>query len=171
MQRCAVLLRGVNVGRAHRLPMADFRAVLAAVGCTDVSTYLQSGNALVTAEPDGLAERVEAALPLPARAVVLRAAELTAAVQRCPWPEQADAAPTSVHVAYLDRPAEPDWIVRVGTRHGDDELAAGPRVLYLRFAGPSHSSPLQRVLGRLDRVVTARNWTTARRLAELAGPG
>ncbi len=40
------LLRGVNVGKAKRVPMADLRAVLAGLDCTDVATLLNSGNAV-----------------------------------------------------------------------------------------------------------------------------
>ena len=43
-----VLLRGINVGGAHRLAMADLHAVCAAAGCTDVRTYIQSGNVVLS---------------------------------------------------------------------------------------------------------------------------
>jgi len=168
--RCAVLLRGINVGRGNRLAMADLRAVLAAIGCTDVSTYLQSGNAVVTADPDGLAARVEAALPFPVRVVVFTAAELAAVVDGCPWREKAAASPKQVHVGYLDRLPAADRLASLGTRHGDDEIAVGPRVLYLSYAGRSIDSPLSKALAKaqLDVVVTTRNWATATRLVELS---
>lgn len=56
-----VLLRGVNVGRAKRVPMAEFRGVLEEVGCSKVRTLLNSGNAVVVArraDPDRLARRI-----------------------------------------------------------------------------------------------------------------
>lgn len=37
------LLRGINLGR-RRLPMKDLAAMLEEAGCTDVRTYIQSGN-------------------------------------------------------------------------------------------------------------------------------
>ena len=40
------LLRGVNVGGAKRVPMADWRALLAELGYTRVATLLNSGNAV-----------------------------------------------------------------------------------------------------------------------------
>jgi hypothetical protein len=46
MTRYALLLRGVNVGKKNSLPMAELRAMLAKLGCTDVQTYVQSGNAV-----------------------------------------------------------------------------------------------------------------------------
>ncbi|MDP9497048.1 MAG: DUF1697 domain-containing protein, partial [Actinomycetota bacterium] len=75
MTRCVVLLRGINVGGRNRLAMPVLARVLTDVGCTDAKTYLQSGNAVVDAEPDGLAERVEQALPLPVRVLVRTADE------------------------------------------------------------------------------------------------
>ena len=49
MPRFIALLRGVNVGKAKRVPMADFRALLVGLGGTDVSTLLNSGNAVFSA--------------------------------------------------------------------------------------------------------------------------
>ena len=40
------LLRGVNVGGANTLPMAEFRESLLSLGHTNVQTYIQSGNAV-----------------------------------------------------------------------------------------------------------------------------
>ena len=60
MTRCVVLLRGVNVGRANRIAMADFRAALEQLGCSDVATYVQSGNAVV--EWDGTPAALETAV-------------------------------------------------------------------------------------------------------------
>ncbi len=171
MERCAVLLRGINVGRGNRLAMADLRDCLTGIGCTDVSTYVNSGNALVTADPVGLADRVEAALPLAVRVVVFTAAELADVVALCPWRQRADSAPKQVHVAYLERLPDADRLAALGTRYGDDELAVGPRVLYLSFAGFSHDSELARALAKADLgvAVTTRNWATATKLLELSG--
>ena len=38
------LLRGVNVGGKNRIAMQDLAAMFEAAGCTDVRTYIQSGN-------------------------------------------------------------------------------------------------------------------------------
>ncbi|MEC5217406.1 uncharacterized protein (DUF1697 family) [Actimicrobium sp. GrIS 1.19] len=43
------LLRGVNVGKAKRVPMAEFRALLGELGYTNVATLLSSGNAVFQA--------------------------------------------------------------------------------------------------------------------------
>ena len=46
------LLRGINVGGNNKVPMADLRAVVASLGHTAVSTYIQSGNVLFTAREE-----------------------------------------------------------------------------------------------------------------------
>jgi uncharacterized protein (DUF1697 family) len=42
------LLRGINVGGQKPLHMEDLRSLCSSVGCTNVETYLQSGNIVFT---------------------------------------------------------------------------------------------------------------------------
>src|SRR3954451_18694806 len=51
--RVAVLLRGINVGGGNRVPMAELRELLEGLGCADVATYVQSGQA-VFVPPEGV---------------------------------------------------------------------------------------------------------------------
>ena len=169
--RCVVLLRGINVGGHNRLAMADLRTALAGIGCRNVVTYLQSGNAVVDADPEDLARRVEVALPLPVRVLVRTPEELAAVAAGCPWPARAAAQPKLVHVAFLDQLPDPVTAAALEGRHGDDELVWGDRAAYLSYATSSLDSPLAKALSRskVDRAATARNWTTVCRLRELSG--
>ncbi len=166
-----VLVRGINVGGHNRLPMADLRDVLSELGCRDVQTYLQSGNAVVTAGPKNLAPRIEDALrqrlALDIRVIVITAAELRAITQANPFPER-DPTPKKLHVTFFDAPLDPAKIKEIGTTHGDDEVAIGNRVLYLSYSDMSHNSPLTAALRRIGGVSTARNWTTVTKLIDLA---
>lgn len=45
------LLRGINVGGNQILPMKDLAALFTDLGCTDVRTFIQSGNVVFTAKP------------------------------------------------------------------------------------------------------------------------
>ena len=58
--RHVVLLRGVNLVRHHRIAMPELRAALVSEGFRDVSTYVQSGNAVLSsrATPEGVAKEV-----------------------------------------------------------------------------------------------------------------
>src|SRR5699024_834242 len=49
-QRVVILLRGINVGRANRIAMADLRTCTEDAGCRHVTTVLASGNVIATDE-------------------------------------------------------------------------------------------------------------------------
>ena len=145
MTRYAVLLRGVNVGGGNRIAMADLRALLERRGCTDVRTYLQSGNAVVDHDGADLTAAVEQALTdelgLSVAVLVRTAAELDAVVEACPF-EVAD--PKAVHAVFLGGPApELDREALL-----PDRVEAGPGCLYVSYAGASHSSPVAKLLGQ-----------------------
>jgi uncharacterized protein (DUF1697 family) len=61
MPRYVALFRGINVGKAKRIAMADLRSLLADLGFTEIQTLLNSGNAVFTGPreaPDRLAARL-----------------------------------------------------------------------------------------------------------------
>jgi hypothetical protein len=64
--RYIALLRGVNVGRAKRIAMADLRKLVEDLGHTGVRTLLNSGNIVFDAvvPPGDAAQEIEAAMAL-----------------------------------------------------------------------------------------------------------
>ena len=59
------LLRGINVGSAKRIAMADLRALVEGLGFRDVRTLLNSGNIIFSAPKnrrDDAAARIEKAM-------------------------------------------------------------------------------------------------------------
>ena len=53
MPTFVALLRGINVGKAKRVSMAELRTLLSGLGYTNVATLLNSGNAVFRA-PKGI---------------------------------------------------------------------------------------------------------------------
>ena len=170
MTRSVVLLRGINVGRSHRISMPDLRAVLEGAGCRDVQTYVQSGNAVVEHEaPPAELERVVAAalaehgLPVP---VMVRTGEqLARVVADSPW---TDLDPKLFHVAFLSGDPDPDEVAAIDHEALlPERVVVGDRVLYLDYAlGAGRSKGLDRL--RLGVDATARNWRTVQALRDLA---
>ena len=174
--RQVALIRGINVGRAKRVAMADLRALVEALGYEDVRTLLNSGNVVFTAPraASGAAARIEKGLAtelgVPARVTVLTAAELTAAIAANPLLEVADN-PSRLLVAVLNNPSdqaklqpllEQDW--------APEALALGPRVAYLWCPDSILESPVADAVNRVLRdAVTMRNWATMLKLNALAG--
>ena len=174
--RQVALIRGINVGRAKQVAMADLRALVERLGYGDVRTLLNSGNVVFSAPraaPGIAAARIEKALAtevgVSARVTVLTAKELTAAVTEKPLLEVAKD-PSRLLVAVLSNPAdrpklEPltrqDWAPEV--------LAIGKRVAYLWCAEGILASRLAEAVNRiLGDAVTARNWATVLKLQALA---
>lgn len=171
MPRYAVLLRGVNVGGHRRLPMADLRRALEALGYTDVKTYLQSGNAVVTApddDPARVAGRIEKQLGIGSDVLVRTGPELAAVIAGNPFPD-AVANPKLLHVAFLAAQPDPARVAALDpAKYAPDEFRLGDRVVYLRFAVSSGRSKLAvDALARFGVVATARNWNTVVALASL----
>lgn len=52
MNTYIILLKGVNVGGNHLLPMKDFKALLENTGFEQVKTYIQSGNIILAGLED-----------------------------------------------------------------------------------------------------------------------
>jgi uncharacterized protein (DUF1697 family) len=172
--RYVALLRGINVGRAKRVSMADLRALFADLGYGDVRTLLNSGNVVFSgpgAAP-GAAARIEAALAqrlgVSARVTVLTAAELATIVagnallavagdhSRLLVAVLADRADR----ARLEPLTEQDW--------APEALALGVRVAYMWCPDGVLASRLSAAVGRLlGDAVTARNWATVTKLHAL----
>jgi uncharacterized protein (DUF1697 family) len=175
-RRLAALLRGVNVGGRHRVPMAELRTLLTEQGLSDVRTYLNSGNVVFqcAAEAelvDGLVGRLEAALlarfgfPVP---LFLRTALELQAIQKAdPLAGRAERDPTRLMVMFLNQTPDADTVSSLAPACRDGEqLFAGPGCLYIWFpngAGQSRLVPsaLEKRLGP----GTMRNWNTLTTLA------
>jgi uncharacterized protein (DUF1697 family) len=52
MQTFVILLRGINVGGNNLLPMKTLVPLLIASGYQDISTYIQTGNIVLTSNSD-----------------------------------------------------------------------------------------------------------------------
>jgi uncharacterized protein (DUF1697 family) len=171
--RWVALLRGVNLGRDNKVPMAELRALLETAGYGSVRTYIASGNVLL----DGPAKRAELGAALErlvadsfgvATTVILRKPrELAATVAAHPF--GADTSET--HIAFLSaRPAKAAAARLTGVDPGADRAVLAGADVYLRLPRGVHGSRLS--VARLESLLgvpaTLRNWRTVAALAELA---
>ena len=175
MPKYALLLRAVNLGGHGRVSMADLRGLLQLLGHADVVTYLQSGNAVVTAptdDPDLLGRQVEEGLAqqlgVRTRVLVRTAPELAAVVAANPFPEATDK-PAYLHVAFLaTQPGTVQVAALDPAAYSPDLFHLGDRAVYLHYlTSPGRSKLGPAVLKRLGVVGTARNWNTVVALARM----
>lgn len=173
--RRVALLRGINVGRAKRVAMADLRALVEGLGYGDVRTLLNSGNVVFTVPPARRADagaRIEQALAgtlgVSSRVTVLTARELATVLEENPF---ADAdAPSRLLVAFLRNPPDRRRLTPLlDQQWGADRLGVGTRVAFLWCPDGILASRLLESVGRaLGDAVTMRNWATVTKLDSLA---
>ncbi len=173
--RHAALIRGINVGRAKRVAMADLRALVTELGYSDVRTLLNSGNVVFTAphaEPGDAAARIEQALAVTlgvnARVTVLSGAELATVVAENPLLSRATD-PSRLIVAVLNSATDRTKLEPLLRRDWAEEaFAIGKRVAYVWCPDGVLASPLNEAVARaLGDGVTSRNWSTIEKLHRL----
>ncbi len=176
MTRCVALLRGINVGRAKRVAMADLRRLVAGLGHADVCTLLNSGNVVFTATSPDTGEHarciraaVEGECGFDVPVVVVTAADLAAVVGEDPLAGIA-ADPARHLVAFVPDAGSLDALRRLLDESWSPEaVAVGRRAAYLWCARGVADSRLTQACLRLGGGgVTSRNWTTVLKLLEMS---
>ena len=171
------LLRGINVGGRHSVPMAELRRCFEQeLHCTTVATYIQSGNLVGRMGADRLREGAVAAA-LTARfgfeiPVALRTqAELDGVIAANPF--LAGAAPTEhLHCVFLRSAPPPALLAALRAKAVDQEqIAVGARELYLDLPHGAGRSKLALavVAPGMPENPTMRNWKTVLAMAAMLG--
>ena len=177
MATWVVLLRGVNVGGANRLAMADLRDVVTNLGHTEVSTYIQSGNVVLNSDrkdraamADEVCAGIKSTSGLSVLAVLRTPKELRASLAANPFEEVPggarslityfSAAPTAADIATLepDRFLPDRFVVIGGELYGSYPNGSGRSKMTLDYFEK-----------RLHVHGTSRNLNTVAKLIELAG--
>ncbi len=176
--RSVVLLRGVNLGKANRVPMAEFRVLLERLGLSQVRTLLNSGNAVATGprrSTAALAAAIQRALQetlaVDVPVIVHTGEEFARIVANNPIVPPADAHARFL-VAFVSEPAALDVLRALEPLLSPGEqLHVSERAAYLHCTGGLlESRAASAALGARGRGVTTRNWATVLKLqAALAG--
>ncbi len=178
MQKYIALLRGVNVGGKNKLPMDKLKTAMAATGFADVSTYIQSGNVVFSAdeaEPETLQAQtrtvIEENFGFAVPVCVISARELDEAIGHAPewWGRDEDAKHNAIFV--IAPATVEDIYAEVGQMKPEYEKAASyGRVIFWSAPMATFSrTRLSRVVGsKVYDAITIRNANTTRKLCELA---
>jgi uncharacterized protein (DUF1697 family) len=179
MPRYVALFRGINVGKAKRIAMADLRVLLGKLGYADVKTLLNSGNAVFTgdAEPAAkLAVKIQQAvlktLGVDALVIIKSDKDVAGIIAGNELGRVADD-PARLLVALTNDGkaftpvkalARADW--------GNERIHVGKHAAYLWCAdGILESKAIGPLLKGLDGKGTTRNWATLNKIHALMGDG
>jgi uncharacterized protein (DUF1697 family) len=171
------LLRGINVGGKNPLPMKELLALFAAAGCSDVRSYIASGNILFNAAsslaariPELVGGRIEARFGFQVPLVLRTGAELAAVAKNNPF-LQPGADVSRLMVMFLaHKPSARSVAALDPNRSPPDEAVVRGREIYLRCPNGFGRSKLSNSWfdSQLATMSTGRNWRTVLKLLELA---
>ena len=170
------LLRGVNLGK-RRVPMPELRTLVEGLGYTDVSTYVQSGNAVLTSKTNDesriatdLEDELTGVFGFAVPVIVRSRADLAEVVAHNPFPDAAGD-PTKLHVTFLGEPLDPARLGHLApVEFTPEEFATRKREVYLSLPnGLGRSKLAVAVEKALRGSGTTRNWRTVTALLDMVG--
>ena len=178
MNTYLILIRGINVGGKNKVSMTRLKERLEELGFSNVSTFIASGNVILTSDQraNAIKAQIEKALPESfkldrelVRVLVLTRDQLQAMVKNRPK-------------GFGDRPEKyhSDAIFLMGIdsaeamqvfdpKEGVDQVWAGDGVIYSqRLSALRTKSHLSRIVGTpAYQSMTVRNWNTTTKLLEI----
>ncbi len=170
-----LLLRGVNVAGANRLPMAEFREMLAEFGLKNVDTHVQSGNAVFhDSGVVGLEGKIGAAMLLRfgfKPALFIMGLDVYRAILAAnPYKAAGSVDGTKVHIIFLAAPATGVDLAGLRAQASEGEqVTLTDRALYLHTPAGYGRSVLAEKLPRYITVAhTARSQRSAESILALA---
>jgi uncharacterized protein (DUF1697 family) len=177
MPTFVALLRGVNVGKAKRVPMADLRNLLVGLGYSEPKTLLNSGNAVFRAAGTSAPAHAKAIsgailqhLAVEVPVIVKSAKEFSAIVNKNPF-SAASSDHSRLLVVFTQNEESLVDLEKIKALVAPPEaFAVGKYAAYLHCPdGILQSKAGEALLGKLGRPATTRNWATTLKLQALAG--
>lgn len=175
MSTFVALLRGINVGKAKRVPMAELRTLLSGVGYTGVATLLNSGNAVFHA-PGGkpaehsadIAAAIATHLKVEVPVIVKSASELAAVISENPIKVGADEHSRFLIAFVQEAKALSSLAAIEPLVVPPEQFSVGKNAAYLLCAaGILESKAWEALLGKAGKAATTRNWATVLKLQAL----
>lgn len=177
MQTYVALLRGINVGKGHRISMKDLVAELEALDLERVKTFIASGNVWFDAPEAnemGRAREIEARLKarfgFEIPTLLRTLAEMRTVVQNNPFGKDEDREGFYRNVAFLEiEPTAEAWQEIEALVHERERIArVGREVFSLveREPGEGGKFAIDLMGKRMKIPTTVRNWNTTQRLAQ-----
>ena len=173
MHTYVALLRGINVGGKHLLPMRELVSLLEGLGFDRVRSHLQSGNLVFRCsnrlgEPTAnqIAATIENTRGFAPRILLLEAADYRKLIATNPFPGEDGKA---LHAYFLERqPQTPDLVRLEQLQRGSERFCLQCGIFFLYAPeGIGRSKLAAAVESALGVAATARNWNTVRRIAAM----
>ena len=172
------LLRGINVGGNNKVPMAELKAHLEALGYDDIKTYIASGNVIFSSGKPAnvLRKEIEADLlekfpntTMPIKVLVLSKEQVAKVVSRAPKGYGQHPDKYRYDVMYMIGKPAAEAMDQIELHPEVDQAWAGDDVIYYqRLIAKLTKSRVNKIVGKpIYQFMTLRNWNTACKLRDL----
>ena len=178
MKPYAILLRGINVGGKNKIPMTELRSCLEVLGFLNVSTYIASGNVILTSDKPAsdIKEMIERTLIKKfkldselIKVLVVGASQLQSIIDNKPkgFGDQPDVYHSDA-IFLIDTDAQAAISV-FDPREGVDMIWPGEGVIYSqRLSSLRTKSRLNKIIGTpIYQSMTIRSWNTVTALLKI----
>lgn len=170
------LFRGINVGKAKRIAMADLRALLEGLGHAGVATLLNSGNVVFRSgrkAPAKIAAEISAAIAAQLKIdvpVIVKSAKELATIIEDNALADAGADPSRLLVAFVPDAVALSALSAIAPHVvPPEQFLIGREAAYLHCAnGILESKAGEALVGKGGKAATTRNWATVLKLQALA---
>jgi uncharacterized protein (DUF1697 family) len=171
------LLRAINVGGNNKLPMKALAALFEKADCSEVETYIQSGNVVFSAD-SGLAARLPELMQkailkshkISVPVIVRSASEIAKIAAAHPYAAPGRE-PKHLYVGFLaQRPSAAQVASLDPQRSPQDLFSVKGSEIYIHYGqeGAAKSKLTNQYLdAKLGTVSTLRNWNTVQKLKEM----
>jgi uncharacterized protein (DUF1697 family) len=170
------LLRGINVGGKHSLPMQQLTEIFAEAKCADVRTYIQSGNVIFSASTaviegisECIAKKIEQRFGFVSPVILRTTEQMAQAVRDNPF-VRAGLPQQTLYAYFLADLPTADAIKNLDPkRSAPDAFRVLDRQVYLHLPNGMARTKLTNAYfdSKLSTVSTARNWATVLALLQM----
>jgi uncharacterized protein (DUF1697 family) len=169
------LLRGINVTGKNVLPMKDLAGIFSDAGCSNVRTYIQSGNVIFETPGEAakiaqvVTAKIEKRFGLRIPIIIRTSEQLLATIRANPF-LKAGVDEKWLHVYFLAHSPNTAAITALDpTRSAPDAFHVRGQEIYLHLPNGMGRSKLTNAYfdSKLSTTCTARNWATVLKLSEM----
>jgi len=164
------LLRGINVGGHHKVPMADLRKMMEQIGFGNVKTLLNSGNVIFDAKPteessleSTIGEKLESEFGFPVPIMIRTADNMATLIESDPFAGIEVTKDIRLYVSFLkeEPTAQIDipWVADDGSYR---ILKVANRMIcsVLDLSGSKTTKAMDNLEKIYGKNITTRNWNT-----------
>jgi uncharacterized protein (DUF1697 family) len=174
--RYVALLRGINVGGHHKVPMPELSQVLEKLGFSSIVTLLNSGNVIFSASSEGkdeISANIENQLlktfGFPVPVILVSAGEIKRLIGSDPFKEVVVTPDTRLYVSFLKKKPAVDIHLPMVSLDGSFSVISISDSIIISVLDLSVSSTVKG-MDMLEQLfgkdITTRNWNTIIKIAE-----